>query len=74
MQAIVNQGQNWVLTIPKALISDKEIQRIIELIRFYEGVKESEMTEQSALLLSDELKSDWWEANEARILSKIKGE
>lgn len=73
MEAIVNQGQNWVLTIPKALISDKEIQRLIELIRFYEVVQDSEMTEQSALQLSDDLKADWWEANKARILAKIEG-
>ncbi|NJN34269.1 MAG: hypothetical protein HC817_08480 [Saprospiraceae bacterium] len=56
MGNIVSQGQNWVLTIPKALISDKEIQKIIELMKFYELVQNSAMTETKAWKISEEIK------------------
>ena len=45
MGTIISKEQNWILTIPKALISDKEIKKIMDLLKFYELVKASEMTE-----------------------------
>lgn len=74
MGTIVSKGQNWVLTIPKALISDKEIQRLMELLKFYELVKNSEMTEDKAWELSETVKEDWWKENKSRILAKISAE
>ena len=71
MGTIVSNGQNWVLTIPKALISDKEIQKIIELMKFYDLVKNSGMTEKKAWSLSEDIKEKWWQQNKDRIMSKI---
>ena len=71
MGTIVSTGQNWVLTIPKALISDKEIQKIIDLLKFYELVEESTMTEKKAWLLSEDIKEQWWQENKDRIMAKI---
>ena len=71
MGTIVSTGQNWVLTIPKALISDKEIQKIMDLLKFYELVEESTMTEKKAWLLSEDIKEQWWQQNKDRIMAKI---
>ena len=72
MGTIESQGQNWILTIPKKLIHEKEIQRILDLVRFHELTNNSEITEKKAFQLSEEIKEDWWQINKSRILSKIK--
>lgn len=74
MGSIVSQGPNLILTIPREMLAEKEIQKILDLLRFYELVKKSTMTEAKAWQLSEEIKADWWQANKARILAKIEGE
>jgi hypothetical protein len=71
MGTIVSSGSNWVLTIPKMLISEKEIQKILDLMQFYDLVKDSEMTEIKALELSENIKEQWWADNKDRIMAKI---
>jgi hypothetical protein len=71
MGTIVSNGSNWILTIPKVLMSDKDIQKILDLLRFYSLVENSEMTEQKAVRLSDEIKEQWWAENKDRIMAKI---
>ena len=71
MGTIVSKEQNWILTIPKALISDKEIKKIMNLLKFYELVEGSEMTEKKAWELSEDIKEQWWLDNKNRIMAKI---
>lgn len=71
MGTIISKEQNWILTIPKALISDKEIKKIMDLLKFYELVKDSEMTEKKAWQLSEDIKEQWWLDNKNRIMAKI---
>ena len=71
MGTIISKEQNWILTIPKALISDKEIKKIMDLLKFYELVKGSDMTEKKAWQLSEEVKEQWWLDNKNRIMEKI---
>lgn len=71
MGTVVSNESNWVLTIPKILISEKEIQKILDLMRFHELIKNSEMTEDKAWELSENAKQQWWTANKDRILAKI---
>ncbi len=71
MGTIVSSGSNWILTIPKMMISEKEIQKLLELIQFHEVVKDSEMTEDKAWQLSEEIKEDWWAKNKDSIMSKM---
>ena len=71
MGTIVSTDKNWVLTIPKSLISDKEIPKIMDLMKFYDLVKNSEMTEKKAWQLSEDIKEKWWVENKDRIVSKI---
>ena len=71
MGTIISTDKNWILTIPKSLISDKEIQKIMDLMKFYDLVKNSEMTEKKAWQLSEDIKEKWWIENKDRIVSKI---
>jgi hypothetical protein len=71
MGTIVSNESNWILTIPKMLISEKEIQKLLDLMRFHELVKNSEMTEQKAWELSEDIKEKWWMDNKERIMAKI---
>ncbi|MBL7797421.1 MAG: hypothetical protein JNJ90_13075 [Saprospiraceae bacterium] len=71
MGTIVSEGPNLILTIPRELLSEKEIQKLLDLLRFYELINKSAMTEKKAWQLSEEIKSSWWEANKERILAKI---
>lgn len=71
MGTIVSNGSDWVLTIPKMLISEKEIKKILDLMRFYDIVKDSNMTEQKAEQLADDIKGQWWVDNKDRIIAKM---
>ena len=71
MGSIVSQGENLILTIPKYLVSKKEIQKILELLNFYDLVKSSELTENKAGQFSEEIKKVWRETNKNRIFAKI---
>ncbi len=74
MGTIVSSGSNWILTIPKMMISEKEIQKLLNLIQFQDVVKDSEMTEEKAWQLSEEIKEDWWAKNKDRIMAKMNAE
>ena len=71
MGTIVSSGDNFILTIPKSLISDKQIQKIMDLLRFEALLEKSELSEVKAWQLSEIVKERWWEENKARIFGKI---
>lgn len=41
---IVSKNDNWILTIPKQLLSDDCIKRLIERIEFFNLLAESELS------------------------------
>ena len=71
MTALAKQGNNYVLTFPKDLLTEKQISKLMELIDFERLVRKNEMSSEDAEELSEQLKSDWWQANEMRIMEKI---
>jgi hypothetical protein len=71
MTALATQGNNYVLTFPKDLLTDKQIAKLMELIGFERLVRNNQMNVEDAEALSEELKADWWKANESRIMEKI---
>ncbi len=54
------------------LINDKDLMEFIEKVRLKNLISKSELTEKDALSLDKELKSDWWQKNKERFLTKIK--
>ena len=71
MTALVKQGNNYVLTFPKDLLTEKQISKLMELIDFERLVRNNQMSSDDAEDLSEQLKSDWWQDNETRIMEKI---
>jgi hypothetical protein len=72
MGTIVRNGDNFLLTIPKNLLSENLIQRLLRLIEFQEVVKNNQMTEADAEQLSEEIKEKWWNDNKEWLLKDLK--
>lgn len=67
---IASKNDNWILTIPKQLLSDDYIKRLIERIEFFNLLAESELSREDAWNISEEIKEGWWKENRDRILAK----
>ncbi len=59
------------LTFSKELLSSPEIVRFIEILRIKELLSNSQVSEEAALQLDDELKEKWWQKNKDTFLGKI---
>jgi hypothetical protein len=53
-------------------MKDDELMDFLERIRVKHLISESKLTEETALSLDKELKSNWWKQNRNKFLSKIK--
>ena len=60
-----------LISIPTDEISAEEIEEIISSLKTEFVLRKSEMTEEEAEALSEEIKSDWWEKNDSRIKKMI---
>ena len=72
MTALTHQNKNFLLSIPKELLTDKMVQKLISLIEFRELIKDNAMTEKQAFDLSEEIKEKWWQENKGWFLKDIK--
>jgi hypothetical protein len=71
MGTIIRNGDNLLLTIPKDLLSNNLIQRLVRLLEFQEVVKNNQMTEAQAEELSEEIKEKWWNDNKGWMLKDL---
>ena len=71
MTTLTKQGNDFVLTFSKDLLTEKQISKLMELIDFERLTRNNKMSADDAEELSEQLKSDWWKANETRIMEKI---
>ena len=71
MTALTRQNKNFLLSIPKDLLTDKMVQKLISLIEFRELIKDNAMTEQQAFDLSEEIKEKWWQENKDWFLKDV---
>ena len=71
MGTIIRNGDNLLLTIPKNLLSDSLIQRLLRLLEFQEVVKNNQMNESDAEQLSEEIKEKWWNDNKEWMLKDL---
>lgn len=60
------------LSFSKEFLSSSEVVKFIETLRIKELLSKSQMTEEQALQLDEEMKEEWWQKNQARFLEKIK--
>lgn len=71
MTKLVEQNDNWVLTLPKSGFPKDFLIRLLDIIRMEEIAQTNRMTSEQAWQFSEDLKAAWWEANGADILLKI---
>ena len=72
MTASTSRNKNFLLSIPKELLTDKMVQKLISLIEFRELIMDNAMTEKQAFDLSEEIKEKWWQENKDWFLKDIK--
>ncbi len=68
---VSTEGDNWIFTIPKSLMSESYVQKLLDRLAFYELTQMNELTPDQAWELSETVKEDWWQANRERILAKM---
>lgn len=71
MGTIIKNGDSLLLTIPKDLLSDNLIQRLLRLLEFQAVVKNNQMSEVEAEQLSEEIKEKWWNDNKDWMLKDV---
>jgi hypothetical protein len=70
MTSIIEKD-NLILSIPKNLLNEKLVQKLIRLIEFSALTKDNIVSEKQAFQLSEELKTIWWEKNKDWFLKDI---
>jgi hypothetical protein len=71
MTALIRQNDVFTLNIPKDLIADKMVQKLIRLISFKELTKNNAMTEKQATELAEEIQEKWWQENKDWFLKDV---
>jgi hypothetical protein len=71
MTALVRQNDIFTLNIPKDLITDKMVQKLIHLVTFRELTKNNAMTEKQAAELAEEIQEKWWQENKDWFLKDV---
>ncbi|MFN8346953.1 MAG: hypothetical protein U0X91_18265 [Spirosomataceae bacterium] len=71
MATSVSQQDNFTLEVPKELISNKLVQKLMYLIRFNALTKNNAMTEKQADALSESIQEKWWQENKDWFLKDI---
>jgi hypothetical protein len=71
MATIIREKDVFTLTIPKDLIADKLVQKLIRLVNFRELTQDNAMTEKQAAELSEEIQEKWWAENKSWFLKDV---
>jgi hypothetical protein len=65
------QENNLVLTIPKAMMDDRLMRRLVEWVEFLNLSEQNRMSADDAWALSEEAKEKWWAENGEKLLAKL---
>lgn len=58
-----------ILKFPKKFVSTKYVQQFLERLRLEAIVEKSQLTEEQAWDLSEQIKQEWWEENKDLFLT-----
>jgi hypothetical protein len=72
MLRVQTTQQTITLSFDKSFLPPDVLSNLIENLRMKELLVKSQLTEQQAFILSEELKNNWWKNNQDKILEKIK--
>jgi len=71
MATLVEENENWILTLPKGEFPKDFLFRLLDVIQMEELARRNQMTDEQAWQISEDIKSSWWNANGPAILKKI---
>ncbi len=71
MTTLIRQDDVFTLNIPKDLITDRMVQKLIQLVKFRELTQNNAMTEKQATELAEEIKEKWWQENKDWFLKDV---
>ena len=71
MTTLVRENDVFTLNIPKDLITDKMVQKLIRLVQFRELTQNNSMTEKQASDLAEQIQEKWWEENKEWFLNDV---
>jgi len=73
MVQITFKDDDAILKFPKQLVSSGYVQEFLERLRLEAIVEKSQLTEEQAWELSEEIKENWWQKNKEKFLKRVKG-
>lgn len=59
--------------IPKNTLSPEQLTAFVDWLRFEEIAQGSQLNEEQADRLAEEIKADWWAANKKKLISPSEG-
>lgn len=71
MATLTEQDEYWVLKLSKKAFGKDFLMRLLEFIELEAIAQRNQMSESDAWEISEDIKTDWWEANRDRIMAKI---
>ena len=71
MTAITVKNNNLILDIPKDMLSEALIQKVIRLIEYKNLTKNNDIAEQEAFAMAEEAKTNWWKNNKDWFLKDV---
>jgi hypothetical protein len=72
MTTLIRQNDVFTLNIPKDLITNRMVQKLINLVKFKELTQNNAMSEKEATVLAEEIQEKWWAENKDWFLKDIK--
>lgn len=72
MVQITFEDDKAILRFPKQLMSSAYVQEFLERLRIEAIMDKSQLTEEQAWELSEEIKQEWWQKNKKKFLKGIK--
>ncbi len=67
MIAVKAEPGRLQVTIPTEGLTQEEVNRFVSWLRVESIVRRSRLTPETAWQLSEDIKADWWKANEKRL-------
>jgi hypothetical protein len=66
------KDDNVNIVFSRNLINDNDLMELLERIKVKHLISQSQLTEEDAIALDEELKTKWWKNNKEKFLAKIK--
>ncbi|MCP5103522.1 MAG: hypothetical protein GY950_09095 [bacterium] len=71
MLEVLRQGRKVVISVDQDMISNDYFLKFLERMKVEEIARKSQLKEEDAMSLAEEIKTDWWEKNKNQLLDGI---